>query len=74
MLIWIDREGCLRCESCREACGAVFEENPEDSWTQVSGEYRDRGSAGAGDVPCEFEELAVHAAAACPVGVIYASG
>ncbi len=71
MRVWIDREDCISCGTCYETCGEVFEENPDDSWSQIVKKYRPGTEVGVGEVPEELEACAKEAEDACPVEVIH---
>lgn len=71
MKVWIDREDCVSCGSCYEVCGEVFEENPDDSWSQIVGKYRVGSEVAAGEIPEVLEACAKEAEEACPVQVIH---
>lgn len=71
MNVKIDREDCVSCGNCYETCGEVFEENSEDSWSQVRERYRVGGDISVGQVPQVLEKCAVEAEDACPVQIIH---
>lgn len=71
MRVWIDREDCISCGTCYEVCGELFEENPDDSWSQIVEGHREKGNIGAGAVPAELEDCAKEAEDGCPVSVIH---
>ncbi len=66
----ITREGCTSCGTCWDMCPEFFEENPDDSLSQVREEYRIGGNPAEGNVPPDMEECVREAADACPVEVI----
>jgi ferredoxin len=74
MKVTIDREECVSCGTCYETCGELFEENPDDSWSQIKEKYRTGGDLAAGEVPKELEACAKEAEDACPVEVIHTKG
>ncbi len=51
-------------------CPEFFEENPDDSLSQVREEYRVGGNPAEGIVPPDMEDCVREAADACPVEVI----
>ncbi len=71
MKVTIDREDCVSCGTCYETCGEVFEENPDDSWSQIKAKYRVGGAPGTGEVPKDLEDCVKEAEESCPVEVIH---
>ncbi|MGD1995739.1 MAG: ferredoxin [Anaerolineae bacterium] len=69
MKVTVDREECISCGSCYAECAEVFEENPDDLFTQIVEEYR-AGGPGEGEVPDDLEDCVMDAADVCPVEVI----
>ncbi len=67
----IDRIGCVSCGSCWETCPAVFEENPDDSFSQVVKEFRKDDNLGEGEAPDEDEACCREAEELCPVQIIH---
>lgn len=70
MKVIIDREECTSCELCWEECPQVFEENPEDNWSQIVEAYRVDGNPGVGEVPDDIE-CVQDAADSCPAEIIH---
>jgi len=70
MKVRIDRDDCTSCASCWSVCPGLFEENPEDHFSQVTGPNRS-GSNAEGTVPEDLEGCAAEAADACPVQIIH---
>ncbi len=66
----IDRDDCISCGTCRTTCPEFFEQNPEDSHSQVVEKYRIGGNKGEGEAPEKLEDLVRRAAFLCPVRVI----
>ena len=66
----IDREGCVSCGSCYDICPEVFEENEEDTFSEIKEEYRIAGNLAEGEVPDDLAECVSDAADACPSEVI----
>jgi ferredoxin len=66
----IDREGCISCAKCWEICPDFFEENTNDTKSQVVEQYRTGGNPAEGDAPEALEDCVIEAAAECPVEVI----
>ncbi|WP_067051524.1 ferredoxin [Methanofollis ethanolicus] len=71
--ITIDREDCTGCALCWETCPDVFEESPDDTLSQIVGEYRAGGDPAEGEAPEELEDCVREAAEGCPVEVIHIS-
>ena len=70
MKVQIDRDDCTSCASCWGLCPDLFEENPDDHFSQISEPNR-AGSIAEGTVPADLEGCAVEAADACPVQIIH---
>ncbi len=71
MRITIDREQCISCGVCWEVCPDIFEQNEEDSFSQIVERLRVDGSPAAGEAPQDLEECAREAADGCPVEIIH---
>ena len=71
MKVTIDRKECTSCALCWDSCPDVFEENPEDGFSQIVAQYRANGSNAEGDVPEEQRECVEDSAAGCPVDIIH---
>ena len=71
MKVTIDREECTSCGLCWDDCPDVFEENPDDGFSQIVEEYRLGDNLGAGVIAGEIEECASKAAEECPAEVIH---
>jgi ferredoxin len=69
--IRIDREECILCGSCYEACPEVFEESLDDELSQIVEKYRADGDTAQGQVPEELEDCVQEAADNCPVEIIH---
>jgi ferredoxin len=70
MKVLIDRSTCVSCGSCWETCPEFFEQNLEDSFSQIIEKYRSCGNIAEGNPPCESEACAQDAADLCPVAII----
>ncbi|MGD0080541.1 MAG: ferredoxin [Methanoregula sp.] len=70
MKVTIDRINCVSCQSCWETCPDFFEENPDDSFSQITSKYRLDGKIAEGTAPAEQEECVMNAADLCPVQII----
>ncbi|MDI6719547.1 MAG: ferredoxin [Methanomicrobiales archaeon] len=66
----IDRPGCISCAACWTTCPGVFEENPQDTFSQIREEYRTGSDISRGDVPKDQEDCVREAADLCPTQVI----
>ena len=51
MKIVLNRENCSICGTCWETCPDVFEQNPDDSFSQVVEKYRLNGNIAEGRLP-----------------------
>ena len=71
MKVMIDREACVSCGTCQDTCPAVFEENKDDTFSQVTGQFRLAGDPAQGTVPPDMEACVTEAADLCPVQVIH---
>lgn len=67
----IDRDECTSCGVCWDACPEFFEENPDDGFTQVIGQYRVNDDLGLGEAPADLEDCITDAADGCPVEIIH---
>lgn len=71
MKVTVDREECISCGSCYAECPEVFEENPDDLFTEIAEEYRVDDQLGVGEVPDDLEDCVRAGAEVCPVEVIH---
>lgn len=71
MRVTIDREECIECGACYADCPDVFEESPEDFFSQITEEYRVDDDPGVGEVPDDLAECVEDAAYGCPVEIIH---
>ncbi len=69
--MYIDRINCISCASCWQTCPDVFEENPDDTWSEIVKQYRKNESLAEGDVPEGLEDCAHEAEELCPVQIIH---
>ncbi|HVP93635.1 MAG TPA: ferredoxin [Methanoregulaceae archaeon] len=69
--VTIEREMCVSCGSCYETCPDFFEENPEDSFSQVIEKFRKGDNISEGEVPPDQEACVRDAADLCPVSIIH---
>ncbi|MDD4137865.1 MAG: ferredoxin [Methanoregula sp.] len=70
MKVSIDRETCVSCGSCWDTCPGFFEQNPDDTFSQVIEKFRLDGKIGEGQPSTELEPCAQDAADLCPVQII----
>ena len=70
MKVIIDRLNCVSCGTCWEICPDFFEENPDDSFSQIREKFRLDGLNGEGIPSGELEPCVVDAADLCPASVI----
>ncbi len=69
--VTIDREECTSCETCWITCPDFFEQNPNDSWSQIIVKYRVNGNPAEGISPEDLESKVREAADSCPVQIIH---
>ncbi|PIU62282.1 ferredoxin [archaeon CG_4_10_14_0_2_um_filter_Archaea_38_6] len=65
----IKRSGCISCGNCWSVCPKVFEQNKEDTHSQIRKDYRIKNAADKGEVP-ESIKCVKTAEEQCPVHVI----
>ena len=71
VIVTIERETCVSCGSCYDTCPDFFEENPDDSFSQIKKAFRKRDNIGEGEAPAEMEACVRDAADLCPVEIIH---
>lgn len=69
--IQIDRDECIVCGSCWQDCPEVFEEGPDDGFSQIVEQYRVEGDPARGEAPEELKSCVQGAADNCPVEIIH---
>jgi ferredoxin len=70
MKVIIDRSNCVSCGTCWDACPGFFEQNPDDSFSQIIGKFRLEENIAEGIPPEGMEACAVDAVDLCPASVI----
>jgi ferredoxin len=71
MKIVIDRMNCVSCGTCWDTCPDFFEENAEDSFSQITKKFRVDGNIAEGIPPGDLEDCAARAASDCCAEVIH---
>ena len=66
----IDRDQCVSCGVCWTECPELFEENPADGKSGITGNYRVAGDIATGEAPETLRASAQAAADGCPVAII----
>ncbi|CAG0996533.1 pyruvate ferredoxin oxidoreductase delta subunit [Methanosarcinales archaeon] len=67
----IDRNDCISCANCWTICPEFFEQNSDDSFSQVVKMYRVGGNIAEGEAPQKIEGVVKEAADSCPVQIIH---
>ena len=70
MKVSIDRSTCVSCGSCWDTCPGFFEQNPDDSFSQVIEKFRLNGDIAQGITQPDLDDCAKDAADLCPVQII----
>jgi ferredoxin len=70
MKIVLKSENCSICGTCRETSPDIFEQNPDDSFSQIVEKYRLDGNKAEGSLLAEFEDCAAKATELCCAEVI----
>ena len=71
MKVTIERDACVSCGMCWDTCPVFFEQNADDSFSQVIEEFRIGGNLGVGTPPADDEACVREAADVCPVTIIH---
>jgi len=66
----IDRKGCINCRNCWNACPEFFEQNPNDTYSQIISKYRIENNPGEGEVSGKLVEMVKKAADLCSARII----
>ena len=72
MKVTITRSECVSCGSCWDTCPAFFEQNKDDSFSQVIAQYQIAKNPAEGTAPGDLEACVTEAADICPVQIIRA--
>ena len=67
----IDRDGCICCGTCWNTCPEFFEQNPDDTHSQIAEKYRVGGNISEGEAPDSPKDMVRRAADLCPVQIIH---
>ena len=70
MKVTIERDTCVSCGNCWDTCPTFFEQNADDSFSQVVQEFRIGGSIAEGTPAADDETCVRDAADLCPVTII----
>ncbi|MEI8331390.1 MAG: ferredoxin [Methanomicrobiales archaeon] len=70
MKVTIDRYGCVSCGTCWDTCPDFFDEDPDDSLSQVTEKFRIVKNPGLGSSTKDQDFCAKGAAESCPAEVI----
>jgi ferredoxin len=71
MKVIIDRIDCVSCGTCYEICPTFFEQNPDDTFSQIIEKFRLNGNIGEGIPPPDLEDCAKEAVDLCPASIIH---
>jgi len=71
MKVTIEREMCVSCGNCWDSCPDLFEQNPDDSFSQIIEKFRINKNNAEGIPPADQESCARNAADLCPVAIIH---
>ena len=71
MKVTIDREECIACGVCYSDCPEVFEEDDDDSTSQIVQKYRIDENPAEGEIPAGLTDCLQTAADGCPVEAIH---
>lgn len=74
MIVTIERATCVSCGSCWDVCPGFFEQNPEDTFSQVIERFRLNGEIGRGTPADDSIACARDAVDLCPMQVITIEG
>jgi len=66
MKVRVDRELCTQCAVCWATCPEVFEEDPDEGYSQIVELYRIEGKVDQGEVPDTLSHCVTDAMDSCP--------
>lgn len=66
----IERMDCTSCGTCWDSCPDFFEQNSDDSFSQINEKYRIENDIAKGEVPADLEDCVKEAVDICPVQII----
>ncbi|MDD1701770.1 MAG: ferredoxin [Methanoregula sp.] len=70
MKVTIDRKNCVSCGNCWETCPLLFEQNPDDSLSQIREKFRLDGNIAEGTPAPEMENCTRDVVDLCPAQII----
>jgi ferredoxin len=70
MNVTIDRNNCVICGTCWDTCPAFFEQNPDDSFSQVIEKFRPGTNPAEGSPTEDLVSCVTEASDSCPAQVI----
>jgi len=70
MKVRIDRELCTLCAVCWATCPEVFEEDPNEGYSQIVAQYRVGDEVDQGEVPDTLSDCVTEAVDSCPAEAI----
>ena len=68
--IIINRDECISCGACWSSCSDVYEQNAEDTKSQLVAKFQIGGNIAEGKVEDNLAECARQEAEVCPVQII----
>ena len=68
--IIINRDECISCGACWSSCSDVYEQNAEDTKSQLVAKFQIGGTIAEGKVEDNLAECARQGAEVCPVQII----
>jgi ferredoxin len=71
MKVTVNHDECISCGVCWSECSEIFEEDPSDGKSRITGQYRVNDDPGTGEAPESLRKSAQAAADGCPVGIIH---
>lgn len=71
MKITIERDRCISCGNCWDTCPLFFEQNSQDTFSQVQKKFQTGDNPAQGVVPVEMVACIIEAADLCPAEIIH---